>query len=89
VAETPVVPPPKPPVEAISPLATNHSPLVAPHPAPLAVPAAVALPSSTDHLALLVIAFSLLTIAAVLVIFLIRRSRTPPSLISQSMNRPQ
>jgi len=47
------------------------------------------LPSSTDHLALLVIAFSLLTIAAVLVIFLIRRSRTPPSLISQSMNRPQ
>jgi hypothetical protein len=60
-----------------------------PHPAPLAVPTAVALPSSADHLALLVIAFSLVTIAVVLVLLLIRRSRTPPSLISQSMDRPR
>jgi len=38
---------------------------------------------------LLVIAFSLVTIAAVLVFFLFRRQRTPPSLISQSMDRPR
>jgi hypothetical protein len=78
---TPVVPAAPAPVQAISPLTTNHSPLSA--------PAAVALPSPTDHVALLVIALALVTIAVVLVLFLIRRSRTAPSLISQSMDRPQ
>ena len=55
------------------------------HPAPLAAPAAVVLPSPRDHVALLVIAFSMVTIAAVMVLILIRRSRTPPSLISRSL----
>ena len=57
--------------------------------APLAAPAAVALPSPKDHLALLVIAFSLVTIAVVMALILFRRSRTPPSLISRSLDRPQ
>jgi hypothetical protein len=38
---------------------------------------------------LLIIAFSLLTIAVVLVLFLFRRSRSSPSLISQSLDRPR
>ena len=82
VAQTPVVAPATPPVEATPPP-------VAPRPAAPALPTAVAMPSPTDHFALLLIAGSLVTIALVLVIFLIRRARTPPSLISQSMNRPR
>jgi hypothetical protein len=82
----PVVPPPKPPVEA-TPEPSPAPP--AAHPAPLPVPTAVVLPSPKDHLALLVIAFSLVTIAAVMVLFLIRRSRTPPSLISRLLDRSQ
>jgi len=65
-------------------------PAARPQPIPAALPVATALPPSpTDHLMLLVIAFSLVTIAAVLVFFLFRRQRTPPSLISQSMDRPR
>jgi hypothetical protein len=56
-------------------------------PAPL--PVATALPAPTDHVVLLVVASALVTIAAVLLVFLVRRSRTPPSLISQSMDRPR
>jgi hypothetical protein len=71
------------------PPVTNPSTAVARSSPPLAAPAAVAMPSASDHIALLLIAISLVIIALVLVIFLIRRSRTPPSLISQSMNRPR
>jgi len=82
VAQTPVVAPAAPAVEATPPA-------VAPRPAAPGVATAVAMPSPGDHFALLLIACSLATIALVLVIFLIRRARTPPSLISQSMNRPR
>jgi len=68
-------------------LATPPAP--PPHPVPPAVSTAVALPPHTDHLALLVAAFSLVAIAAVLALFLIRRSRAAPSLISRSMDRSQ
>jgi hypothetical protein len=79
-----------PPAEAAAPpAAANPSTAAAPSSAPLPAPAAVAIPSASDHVALLLIAISLVVIAAVLVVFLIRRSRTPPSLISQSMNRPR
>jgi hypothetical protein len=44
--------------------------------------------SASQQIALFVIAFSLLTIAAVLVVFLIRRWRADaPSLITQSIDR--
>jgi hypothetical protein len=48
-------------------------------------------PSGGAQLALYVMAFSLLTIAVVLVVFLVRRSRKAPqpSLISQSIDRPR
>jgi hypothetical protein len=72
-----------------APPATNPWTAVAPSSAPPVAPAAVAIPSASDHVALLLIAFSLVIIAIVLVVFLIRRSRTPPSLITQSMNRPR
>jgi Meckel syndrome type 1 protein len=60
---------------------------------PAAVPVAVfplPVPSTGDHIALLVIALSLVTIAAVLVVFLMRRARggPPPSFISRSMDHP-
>ena len=53
-------------------------------------PVANIVPSATTQFSLMVIAFSLLTIAVVLVIFLLRRSRRPPqsSLITQSIDRP-
>jgi hypothetical protein len=45
--------------------------------------------SGTTQLALFIMAFSLLTIAVVLVVFLLRRSRSAPqpSLITQSIDR--
>lgn len=63
-------------------------------PAPVAVPetsVAAVNPPARSQLALFVMAFSLLTIALSLVVFLIRRSRgaPPPSLISQSIDRPR
>ena len=80
----------RPPSPGLRRAGNPQSPAAPPsHPAPRAVPTAVALPTPTDHLALLVIAISLVTIAVVLVLFLMRRSRAAPSLISQSMDRPQ
>jgi hypothetical protein len=54
-------------------------------------PVANIAPSGVTQFALIIIAFSLLTIAVVLVVFLVRRSRRPAqsSLISQSMDRPR
>jgi hypothetical protein len=91
VAQTPVVAPAAPAVEATPPAVAPPpaAPGVASRPAAPGLPTAVAMPSPSDHFALLLIACSLATIALVLVIFLIRRARTPPSLISQSMNRPR
>ena len=66
-----------------------RNPQSPPPPAPPAAPTAVVLPSPKDHLALLVIACSLVAIAVVMALFLIRRSRTPPSLISRSLDRSQ
>jgi hypothetical protein len=65
--------------------APSPAPVVVPSPAP--VPLAVV--STAQQAALFVIAVSLLTIAVVLVVFLVRRSRgdSPPSLISQSIDR--
>jgi hypothetical protein len=62
-------------------------PVLTPAPNPMPPPLAAA--SAGQQVALFVIAFSLLTIAVVLVIFLVRRSRgdPPPSLISQSIDR--
>jgi hypothetical protein len=56
--------------------------------APAAV-STIGVASTGDHIALLVIALSLLTIAVVLVVFLMRRTRggAQPSLISQSIDR--
>jgi hypothetical protein len=62
----------------------------APAPIPAAAPIAPAvLAATTGQLAaMFIIAFSLLTIAVVLVLFLVRRWRGPqPSLISQSIDR--
>jgi hypothetical protein len=64
-------------------------PRVAPMPAP-APPFAVATATSTGvQVAMFIAAFSLLTIAVVLVLFLVRRARggSQPSLISQSIDR--
>jgi hypothetical protein len=49
----------------------------------------LAIASTGQQVALFVIAFSLLVIAVVLVVFLVRRSRghASPSLISQSIDR--
>jgi hypothetical protein len=63
-------------------------------PAPAAArnaPVAAIAPPGGAPLALYVMAFSLLTIAVVLVVFLIRRLRKAPqaSLISQSIDRPR
>jgi hypothetical protein len=50
-----------------------------------------AAPAPGNQVSLFIIAISLLTIAIVLVIFLVRRSRHPaqPSLITQSIDRPR
>jgi hypothetical protein len=50
---------------------------------------AVALPAPANHRALLAAGISLLATAVVLFLFLIRRSRAAPSLISQSLDRPR
>jgi cytochrome c-type biogenesis protein CcmH/NrfF len=65
-----------------------------PAPAPTAArtaPVANITPAGSSQFVLYVMAFSLLTIAAVLVVFLVRRSRKvpQPSLISQSIDRPR
>jgi hypothetical protein len=83
----PVVPPAKPaPVPAVAPV-------VAPAPvhAEPAPPVAVVAQPRTSSITLLVVAFSLLVVAAVFVIFLWRRFRHPPeaSLISQSIDHPR
>ncbi len=87
------VPPQSPaPAPALSPApvplpARTATPVREQSPAPAAVPLAVV--STAQQVALFVIAMSLLTIAVVLVVFLVRRSRggSPPSLISQSIDR--
>jgi hypothetical protein len=58
-------------------------------PASVRAPVPLAVSSTGQQVALFVIAFSLLTIAVVLVVFLVRRSRGdgPPSLISQTIDR--
>jgi hypothetical protein len=89
LAMTPVIPPSNPQSAIPDPQSPPAQPAPPPQPAPVAVPTAVAMPTPSDHLALLVIAISLVTIAVVLVLFLIRRSHAAPSLISQSMDRPQ
>jgi hypothetical protein len=98
-APPPIVAPQNPePVKAIP--APQAPSVVAPandqQPAPAAPvlrnpPVANAGPLGGTQLALFVMAFSLLTIAVVLVVFLVRRSRSAPqsSLITQSMDRPR
>jgi len=62
---------------------------VAPPPRPAPATAAVAAGSTLQQASMFIMAFSLLTIAVVLVLFLVRRSRggPQPSLISQSIDR--
>ncbi len=81
-AVIPESPPSNPPAEAVAPKLSE------PAPAPSPLPATA---STVQQVLLFVIALALLTIAAALVIFLIRRSRGPqqPSLITQSMDRPE
>ncbi|MGP8198563.1 MAG: vWA domain-containing protein [Limisphaerales bacterium] len=103
VAPPPVQPAPPPIVARQNPEPAAANPL--PH-APVAVsephtlpappvarnaPVAAIAPPGGAPLALYVMAFSLLTIAVVLVVFLIRRLRRAPqpSLISQSIDRPR
>jgi hypothetical protein len=97
-AKTNVTPPE--PERAVAPAASTPppAPLVTTPPKPVpdapahlaapAAPAAVAV-STSQQAAMFVMAFSLLTIAVVLVVFLVRRSRggPPSSLISQSIDR--
>jgi hypothetical protein len=97
--------PPPPPVAPQNPAPVSSAPQPNPPPAsttandqpPQSAPPSVQNapianigPSGVTQVALYVIAFSLLTIAAVLVVFLVRRSRRvpQPSLISQSIDRP-
>jgi len=83
-------PPPAPAVSSQPPSSVPaNPPTTARIAAPMAAQTVVAIPSPEDHIALLIIAFSLLTIAVVLVLFLFRRSRSSPSLISQSLDRPR
>lgn len=81
------------PVAPTQPKTVTVDKLPAP-PTPVAAPeisVAAVNPPARSQLALFVMAFSLLTIALSLVVFLIRRSRgaPPPSLISQSIDRPR
>jgi hypothetical protein len=86
-------PAPVPPSEPVPPPASVALPgqvmTPAPVPVPSPAPAPFAVASAGQQAALFIIAFSLLTIAVVLVVFLVRRSRgnAPPSLISQSIDR--
>jgi len=74
----PAVAAPAMPVPAASPVTPAAAPVLP----------AVAATSPIQQAAMFVMAFSLLTIAVVLVLFLVRRSRgSPPSLISQSIDR--
>jgi hypothetical protein len=70
---------------AAPPAALQPAPPAKPAPPPAAQTAVIA-PAPGDHWALLVIAFSLLTIAVVLVLLFLRRSRGTSSLISQSLD---
>jgi hypothetical protein len=86
----PRTPPPAPPVvtPAPAPPAAIPAPKSVPvRPAPAPAPGAGA--STAQQVAMFIMAFSLLTIAVVLVLFLVRRSRgaPQPSLISQSIDR--
>jgi hypothetical protein len=83
-APAPVISPAPAPAPAMSPAS---APVMSPAPSP--APAPLAVVSTGQQVALFVIAFSLFTIAVVLVVFLVRRSRGdgPPSLISQSIDR--
>ena len=82
IAVTPQTPPSNAPSEVAVPKLSE------PTPAPREAPATA---STVQQVLLFVIALALLTIAVTLVIFLVRRSRGPsqPSLITQSMDRPE
>jgi hypothetical protein len=69
--------------------APTRSPAFAAPPPPASAPATIAVVSPGPQVALYIIAFSLLTIAVVLVVFALRRLRADgsPSLISQSIDR--
>ena len=81
---------PLPHAPPVSVTANDQQPPPAP-PVARNTPVANISPSGGTQLALYVMAFSLLTIAVVLVVFLVRRSRRAPqpSLISQSIDRPR
>jgi hypothetical protein len=81
---------PPPHAPPVSVTAGNQQPPPVP-PVARNTPVANISPSGGAQLALYVMAFSLLTIAVVLVVFLLRRSRRAPqsSLISQSIDRPR
>jgi hypothetical protein len=86
-AATVAPPGPTTPVQATpAPAATPPPVQPARAPAQVVPQTAVVMPAPGDHIALLVIAFSLLTIAVVLVLLLSRRSRGTPSLITQSLD---
>jgi hypothetical protein len=82
IAALPEMPAPLPEVHQVPPAST----VAVPAPPPVSPGM-----SSSTQLALFIMAFSLLIIAAVLVVFLVRRFRggPQPSLISQSMDRPR
>jgi hypothetical protein len=81
---------PLPHAPPVSVTASGQQPPPAP-PVARNAPVANISPSGGTQLALYVMAFSLLTIAAVLVVFLVRRSRRAPqsSLITQSIDHPR
>jgi hypothetical protein len=83
-----VLPEPAPPTPA--PRVEAKAPPPAPASAAVVMPA-VPPASAGQQVAMFITAFSLLTIAVVLVLFLVRRSRgaAQPSLISQSIDRPR
>jgi len=78
-------------IASAAPVEPPRAPLPAAHaaPAPVPVAATVPAPAPGSQLAMFIMAFSLLTIAVVLVLFLVRRSRgaSQSSLISQSIDR--
>jgi hypothetical protein len=93
-ANPPQTPPPTSPVassEPVPPMAVSAPKPGAVPPAPAPAPAVVAVAATpaAQQVAMFIMAFSLLTIAVVLVLFLVRRShrKSQPSLISQSIDR--
>jgi hypothetical protein len=87
----PATPTPAPPVQPAIVKASNPQPQPAP-PVAQNAPVASISPPATTQVALIVVAILLLTVAAGLVVFLVRRSRRgpqQPSLISQSIDRPR